>query len=67
MQAKEYLDFIIDHSGATRQLTISFGDLHIEILLLQNCLFIFELDSYCIFFLPSESHIHSLLVLSLKN
>jgi hypothetical protein len=69
-------------SGATKrkangQLHISFGDmsitifisklLPIEILLFQNCLFIFELDSNCIFFLPSESRMHSLLVLSEKK
>jgi hypothetical protein len=44
-----------------------FGDLPIVILLFQNCLFIFELDSNCIFFLPPEADMHSLLVLSVKN
>jgi hypothetical protein len=70
------------NSGATDgeangQLPISFGDLpiaifiskllSIEILLFQNYLFIFELDGNCIFFPPSESHVHTLLVLSVKN
>jgi len=58
-------------------LPISFGDLPIAIfigkllpiaiLLFQNFLFVFELDSNCIFFLPSESRMHSLLVLSEKK
>jgi hypothetical protein len=69
-------------SGVTKgeangQLPISFGGLPIvifiskflpiEIFLFQNCLFIFELDSKCIFFLPSESYMHCLFVLSVKN
>ncbi len=62
---------IMEVSGATKgdvngQLPISFGDLPIEIFLFQDCLFIFELDSNCIFFL-SKSHMRSLLVLFLKN
>jgi len=45
----------IGDSGVTKgeangQLPISFGDLPIEIFLFQNYLFIFELDSNCIFF-----------------
>jgi hypothetical protein len=52
--------------GANGQLFISFGDLSIEILLFQNCLFSFELGSNH-FFLPSEFHIHLSLVLSAKN
>jgi hypothetical protein len=49
-----YVGIAVD-SGATKgeangQLLISFGDLPIEILLFQNCLFIFEVDSNCIFF-----------------
>jgi len=35
--------------GANGQLPIPFRDLPIEILPFQNCLFIFELDSNCIF------------------
>jgi hypothetical protein len=61
---------------ANGQLSISFGDLPIvifirkvlslEILLFQNCLFIFELGSKKIF-LSSKSFVHYLLVLSVRK
>ena len=69
------MDFI--HSGAARgraneQLPISFEDssivilivkfLSMEILLFENCLFIFEYEDSCFFFLSSEFVIYSLLV-----
>ena len=67
----------VANRGANEQLPISFGDLpivifmskflFIEVLLFQNGLFIFELDSNCIFILPSESHMHFLLVLFVNN
>jgi len=63
--------------GANGQLPILFGDLPIvsfvnkllpiEILYFQNCLFIFGLNTVCIFFLRSKSHMHSMLLLSVKN
>ena len=71
------LDSGIAKGGANEQLLISFGNLPIvifmskflpiEVLLFQNGLFIFKLDSNSIFILPSESHMHFLLVLSVKN
>jgi hypothetical protein len=68
---------VAEPGEANGQLLTSFEDLPvaifiskllpIEILFSQNCFFIFELNRNCIFFLPSESYMHFLLVLSAKN